>query len=462
MWQEIRLTLRLGWPIILGYLTQMALGVIDNAMVGAIHSSQLAAASFVNNIISLPLILGMGLTMAISPLVASAQGEDNNDAPLRILYNGLLIVLLFAIAMAMLITWRLDVVFYLGQDEIVARLAQPYLLWMIWGTVPMVLFIGMKQFADGLGFTRTPMYIALAAIPINVLTNYAFIYGKWGAPRMELEGAGVGTLISRGVIMIALAVLLIRGRQFAPYRQNLKEQLQIRKDRLLDVLRIGIPSSLQSGMESSSFAISGIMAGWLGYVQQAAHQIALSIAAITFMVSMGISAAGSIRVAFAYGRKEWKKARDIGTSTLWMAVGYGLFCALIFIGFRQKLPLLFNDEAAVLGYAANLLVLAAAFQISDSVQAVGVGLLRGLQDVKVPTVLVAIAYWGLGIPFGYLLSFTFGMEIQGIWLGFLIGLSFSAILLTYRFLRITGTKYAEKQKRKSEKPNRKAEVGSGK
>jgi MATE family multidrug resistance protein len=216
-------------------------------------------------------------------------------------------------------------------------------------------------------------------------------------------------------------------------------------------------------MESSSFAISGIMAGWLGYVQQAAHQIALSIAAITFMVSMGISAAGSIRVAFAYGRKEWKKARDIGTSTLWMAVGYGLFCAIIFIGFRQKLPLLFNDEAAVLGYAANLLVLAAAFQISDSVQAVGVGLLRGLQDVKIPTVLVAIAYWGLGIPFGYLLSFTFGMEIQGIWLGFLIGLSFSAILLTYRFLRITGTKYAEKQKkRKAEKPNRKAEVGSGK
>lgn len=446
MWQEIRMTLRLGWPIILGNLTHMALGVIDNAMVGAIHSSQLAAASFVNNLISLPLILGTGLTMAISPLVASAQGEGDSDKPLRILYNGLWIVLILSLLLATLITWRLDLVFYLGQDEIVARLAQPYLLWMIWGTVPMVLFMALKQFTDGLGYTRIPMYIALAAIPINFLVNYAFIYGKWGAPRMELEGAGVGTLVSRVIIMIALAWWIIRGRQFAPFRQNLKEQLQLRGDRVLDVLRIGIPSSLQYGMESASFAISGIMSGWLGYVQQAAHQIALSVAAITFMVSLGISTTGSIRVAYAYGKKEWKKARDIGTSTLWMAVGYGLFCATLFIIFRFQLPLLFNEEAEVVLFAANLLILAAAFQISDSVQAVGVGLLRGLQDVRIPTGLVGIAYWVLGIPIGYALAFYTGLEVYGIWVGLLAGLSFSAILLSIRFLRITSNKYEEKRR----------------
>jgi len=437
MWQEIRTTLRLGWPIILGNLTHMALGVIDNAMVGAIHSSQLAAASFVNNLISLPLILGTGLTMAISPLVAMAKGRGDYDKPLRILYNGLWVVLLLALFLAIMITWQIDWVFYLGQDEIVARLAQPYLVWMIWGTVPMVLFMALKQFTDGLGYTRIPMYIALAAIPINFLVNYAFIYGKWGAPRLELTGAGVGTLVSRIIIMLALGWWIIRGASFAPYRQNLKEQLQLRVDRLGDVLRIGIPSGLQYGMESASFAVSGIMSGWLGYVQQAAHQIALSLAAITFMVSLGISAAGSIRVAYAAGKKEWKKVRNIGTSTLWMAVGYGLFCALLFVGLRYQLPLLFNHEEAVVTFAAHLLILAAAFQISDSVQAVGVGLLRGLQDVRIPTLLVGIAYWVLGLPIGYLLAFYTGLEIYGLWTGLLLGLTFSAILLTIRFLQIS-------------------------
>lgn len=457
MWQEIRSTLKLGWPIILGNLTHMLLGVIDNAMVGAIHSSQLAAASFVNNIISLPLIIGTGLSMAISQLVASAQGEGDNDKPLRILYNGLWVVISLALLLAITVTIRIDLVFYMGQDEIVARLSQPYLRWMIWGTVPMVIFMAMKHFTDGLGYTRIPMYIALMAIPVNILVNYAFIYGKWGAPRMELEGAGVGTLVSRVLIMIALAILIFKSSKFALYRQHLSEQLTIRRDRLMDVLRIGVPSGLQYGMESASFAVSGIMSGWLGYVQQAAHQITLSLAAITFMVSLGISAAGSIRVAFASGRKEWKWARQIGVSTLWMAVGYGVLCALIFIGFRQKLPLLFNDEGAVVAYASSLLILAAAFQISDSVQAVGVGILRGLQDVKVPTLFVGIAYWVMGIPFGYVLSFILGWEIIGIWTGFLIGLSFSAVLLSYRFLRITGSKYAAKQARKKQK----TQVSSG-
>ncbi len=435
--QEVTRTLRLGWPIILGYLSQMLLGVIDNAMVGAIHSSQLAAASFVNNLITFPLVFGFGLTMAISPLVASAQGEGDFDKPLRILYNGLFVILLVIIALAIGFTLGVDIVYYLGQDRIVAELARPYLLWMIWGTVPMILFMGIKQFADGLGYTRLPLYIALAAIPVNVLVNYAFIYGEWGAPRMELTGAGVGTMVARLFTLVAILWLVLKGKSFVPYRQNLKEQFQLRWERIMDVLRIGVPSSLQYGMESASFAVSGIMAGWLGYVQQAAHQVALSLAAVTFMVSMGISAAGSIRVAFAYGQKNWSKAREIGTTTLWMAVSYGLFCAALFVLFRNQLPLLFNDENQVLIFAGNLLILAAAFQISDSVQAVGVGLLRGLQDVKIPTLFVAIAYWVLGLPAGYALAFWLDWEVYGLWVGFIVGLSFSALLLTIRFLRIT-------------------------
>ncbi|MCB0568691.1 MAG: MATE family efflux transporter [Phaeodactylibacter sp.] len=437
MWNEVRHTLRLGWPIILGNLTQMMLGVIDSAMVGAIHSSQLAAASFVNNIITVPFILGIGLTMAISPLVANAMGEGDSDKPMRILYNGLWVVGIATLLLAVAIHLGVGIVYHMGQDLIVAELSKKYLVWMAWGMVPMVLFIGMKQFADGLGKTKAPMYIALASLPLNVLLNYMFIFGKLGAPRLELEGAGIGTLISRIAILAAIALLIFRSKGFSPYRRHLHEQLRLKKGRLRDIVRIGIPSALQYGMEAGSFAVSGIMAGWLGYTQQAAHQIALGLASVTFMVSLGISVAGSIRVAYAHGKRDWAGARSIGKTTLVMAVAYGLFCALLFIVGRHHLPLLFNDEAEVLSFSAMLLLLAAVFQISDSVQAVGVGLLRGIQDVRIPTVFVGVAYWAIGIPTGYWLAFHAGMEISGIWTGFIAGLSASALLLTVRFLRLS-------------------------
>lgn len=438
MWSEIKKTLRLGWPIILGNLTQISLGIIDSAMVGAIHSSQLAAAAFVNNLIALPFIIAVGLTMAISPLAAAALGEGDSDKPLRILYNGAWIVGLLTLGMAATIHRGADLVYYLGQDAIVAQLARPYLIWMVWAIVPMGLFMAMKQYADGLGQTRWAMYLSLAALPLNVLINYAFIYGEWGAPRMELEGAGVGTMASRVVITIAMALLIFRARTFARYRRNLRDQLQWRADRIRDIFRIGIPSSMQYGMESGAFAVSGIMAGWLGYQQQAAHQIAISLAAIAFMTPLGISAAGSIRVAYAYGKKDWPWARRIGSTTIGLAAAYGLACALFFIAGRRHLPLIFNDEPAVLDYAALLLFFVAAFQISDSVQAVGVGLLRGLQDVRIPTLFVAIAYWVVGIPAGYFLAFQLDWNITGIWTGLVLGLSGSAGLLSGRFWRLTG------------------------
>jgi len=437
MWNEVKATLRLGWPIILGNMTQIALGIIDSAMVGAIHSSQLAAASFVNNLIALPLILSIGLTTAISPLVASALGENETHRPMRILFNGALIVTVMSLVFAVGIQLGVDMVYYFGQDRIVADLSRPYLIWMGWGMVPMSIFMAMKQFADGLGRTRIPMYLALLSIPVNVLVNYAFIFGKWGAPRMELEGAGVGTVASRIVIMAAIFWLIAYSKGFAPYRQQLSDQLQVRWGRLQDVFRIGIPASLQYGMETAAFAVSGIMTGWLGYVQQAAHQIAISIASFTFMVSVGISAAGSIRVGYAYGKQDWKQARSVGTSTLYIAAAYGLACAIFFVIGRFQLPLLFNDEPRVVDYAAVLLFLTAVFQISDSVQAIGVGLLRGIQDVKVPTFFVLLAYWVIGIPSGYALAFWQGWEVAGIWVGLVLGLSASALLLTVRFLRLT-------------------------
>jgi multidrug resistance protein, MATE family len=440
MWNEMKQTLRLGWPIILGNLSQVALGILDSAMVGAIHSSQLAAASFVNNILTIPLVLGMGLTTAITPLVAAANGRGDTEAPLRILYNGIWVVGIFALLMALVVQFNGGIVFLMGQDKIVEDLSVPYLKWMIWGMLPMVLFLSMKQFADGLGQTRWPMYLSLSVIPINFGLNYLFIYGYWGFPRMELQGAGLATLFSRITIMIGMFSMLAWSKVFAPYRQQWQQKLILQRDQLRDVIRIGVPAALQYGMEAGAFAVSGIIVGWLGFVQQAAHQIALGLASLTFMVSLGISAAGSIRVAYAFGQENLPHARRIGITTLFLAAGYGLFCALMFILARHQLPLLFNHEPEVVRFATILLFFAAIFQISDSIQAVGVGLLRGLQDVRIPTLFVALAYWVVGIPAGYFMAFTLKWNTEGIWAGLVLGLSVSAILLTTRFLRLSKPK----------------------
>jgi MATE family multidrug resistance protein len=200
-------------------------------------------------------------------------------------------------------------------------------------------------------------------------------------------------------------------------------------------MHIGVPTSLQYGMEVAAFAVSGIMIGWLGATSQAAHQIALNLASATFVAALGLSMGGSIRIANAYGRNELTLLRKIGISTILGGLAYGTVCAILFVIFKRYLPLLFTNNAEVAAVASALLVFAAIFQISDATQAIGVGLLRGIKDVKVPTIFVAIAYWLIGIPVGYILSFKLNMGAPGIWLGFVTGLTASSILLNTRFLK---------------------------
>jgi len=298
----------------------------------------------------------------------------------------------------------------------------------------MLLFMTLKQFADGLEYTRTAMLFSLAAMPLNIFLNWLLIYGNWGFPRLELLGAGWATLITRTVIFIALAAIILRHRTFRKYVEVKKSEWYLKAGTLKELLRIGVPSSLQIGMEAGAFAVSGIIIGTISAVAQASHQIALSCAAFTFMVSMGLAQAGSIRVSNAFGRSDWNKISVIGKSTLVTALCYGIFCAIIFAVFRNVLPLIFNKNVLVLELAGTLMIFAALFQISDSTQAIGAGLLRGIKDVKTPTWLIAIAYWVVGLPAGYLLAFQFEFGAAGMWLGFILGLTAASVLLIYRFL----------------------------
>lgn len=432
---ETTKTWKLSGPIILGELTQMSLGMIDNAMVGAISYKQLAAAALVNSVLGIPFVLGIGVTMSVSQMVSMAHGRRDGMQVSHYFYNGFWLCTVAGLLIALLLNLGKNVLYHLGQDPEVARLAEPYLQIMGWSILPMLMFMAIKQFTDGLELTLTAMLLSLLALPLNIGINWLLVYGNWGFPRWELVGAGVGTLVTRIVILLALMIIVLSHKKFGRYVAVRKKQWNLQYRTQRELLQIGIPSSLQAGMESGAFAVSGIIIGTLGAVQQAAHHIALSCAAFTFMVSMGLAQGGAIRVSNAWGRNSWGDIRIIGKSTLLSGLIYGILCAIFFVCVKDVLPLAFNSDAAVVSIASVLMLYAAIFQISDSTQAIGVGLSRGIKDVKVPTLYVAIAYWVVGIPTGCLMAFVFKMGAAGMWIGFVAGLTFSAIFLNLRFFK---------------------------
>ncbi|MGN7786906.1 MATE family efflux transporter [Niabella sp. 22666] len=434
---EARNTLKLALPIIFGELAQMSLHLIDTAMIGYTGYKQLAAAALVLNVINIPFIFGIGITISVAQMVSLAHGKFDKQQVSHYFFNGFWLCAVFGVLISLGLFFGRDILLHLKQDPEVVKLAMPFMTLMSFSIIPMVLFMTLKQFADGLQYTKTAMALSIAAIPLNVFLNWLLIYGNWGLPRLELIGAGYATLITRVTIFVLLGIVILNHKVFKKYMAVSKTQWKIKKDTLVQLLKIGIPSSLQIGMEAGAFAVSGILVGTIGAAEQAAHQIALSSAAFAFMVSLGLSQAGSIRVSHAFGTTNWKRISVIGKSTVVLALIYGAVCCVLFAIFKQQLPLLFNHEENVISIAAALLLFAAAFQIPDAIQATSAGLLRGIKDVNVPTLFIFIAYWVLGIPLGYLMAFHFGMAEKGVWVGFISGLSFSAIFLTIRFLKKT-------------------------
>lgn len=434
---QAKKTLNLAFPIIFGEVAQMLLGIIDTAMVGAVSYKHLAAAALVMSVINIPFVFGIGITISVSQMVSMANGRNDDKSVSHNLFNGFWLCAISAVIISLAIELSKNILFHLGQDPEVALLALPYLQIMGWSVIPMLLFLALKQFTDGLEHTKTAMILSLAALPLNTFLNWLLIYGNWGFPRLELVGAGLGTLITRSIIFIVLGLIILYHRTFRRYIAVKSKEWKFKWHTLEALLQIGIPSSFQITMEAGAFAVSGILIGTITAVDQAAHQIALSIASLTFMVSMGLSQAGSIRTSNALARRDWVVISLIGKSTLIMALLYGTFCGTIFIFFRDRLPLIFNHEVEVVHLAAYLLLFAAFFQVSDSTQAVSAGLLRGIKDVKVPTLFIAIAYWVIGIPVGCLLAFHFKMGAAGIWTGFIVGLTFSAGFLSMRFKKMT-------------------------
>ncbi len=429
---EIKKTIILSLPIVVGQLGQMLMSVVDNIMVGKLGAQALAAASIANAIFTLIMVVGFGLSMAVTPLTAIAYGAGNNKECGVVLRQSLIVNLLTGVLLCGVTIGVSESIQYMNQPTEIVGPASLYMKVLGLSMIPLMLFQSYRQFAEGVSYLKPVMFITLLANLVNILANWIFIYGNLGAPELGLTGAGIATISSRTFMAITLMIIVAK----SPILKRFDPTLNYRKidfSMMRRLLSIGIPAGFQYFFEVSAFAASSVMIGWMGTTQLAAHQIALNLASISFMVAMGISAAGTIRVSNAVGRKDVRGTRIAGFSATFLCAGFMAAAGLVFILFRSYFPTLYISDESVIKMSASLLVIVAFFQISDGTQAVGIGILRGITDMKVPTLITLTAYWIIGLPCGYILGFTFGLGIFGIWYGLLISLTASALLMMIRF-----------------------------
>ncbi|TAH18488.1 MAG: MATE family efflux transporter [Cytophagales bacterium] len=426
-------TITLALPIIAGQLSQILISLADTTMVGHYESQSLAASSLANALFFTVFIVGIGITIGLTPPVASSFAAGDMKACKRYFKHGIVLystvgLLIFAIIYAS--SFFLE---DMGQQPEVVSLARPYLQ-VIGGSAFFVLiFQSIKQFMHGLSHTKEPMFIEFGEAILNVFLNYLLIFGNWGFPEMGLLGAGIATLLSRMAGCIALVIVFLSSAKFATYLQGMEWNV-FSKSEFMYLLKLGVPIGLSMLFEMSAFAMSNVMMGWIDANTLAAHQIALNIASVTFLVAQGISAATAVRTANQLGLKNTQELRMAGKAGMIINLMFMAFCMLIITIFYQSLPALYVNEVEVQKIASTLLIVAALFQLSDGLQVACMGALRGITDVRMPTLITLFAYWGIGIPLGYMLGFTFGMGAVGIWLSLFLALTAAAILLTVRFL----------------------------
>ena len=430
--KHIASTIQLAYPVIIGQLGIVMMGVVDSLMVGKLGPSPLAAASLGNGMNFLILIIGIGLSLAVTPLVAIAVGAGRFDDCGIYFRQSLLVNSIFSVFITAGIFFGAELLKYFDQPVEVQVQAVSYMKIIGLSAIPLMLFQTYKQFIEGLSVMRPAMIITIAANIVNAFANWIFIFGNLGFPALGLDGAGWATFASRLFMALGLLIYVMNNSSFKKYDVSFHFK-SINRPVIRKILSLGLPSGFQYFFEVGAFSFAVIMVGWLGTNQLAAHQIAINLASISFMAVLGISVAGSIRVGNAVGMKDISETRKAGFTALLLGASVMFVSGLIFIVFRNFLPTLYVNNEIVISYASSLLIIASLFQLSDGIQAVGIGILRGLTDVKIPTAITFIAYWIVGLPVGYFLAFNMDYGVQGVWVGLLLGLTTSAILLTLRF-----------------------------
>ncbi|WP_452600067.1 MATE family efflux transporter [Pontimicrobium sp. MEBiC01747] len=443
--KEFKYNWKLAAPVMLGMLGHTFVSFIDNIMVGQLGTAELAAVSLGNSFMFIAMSLGIGFSTAITPLIAEADSANNFKQGKSAFKHGLFLCTVLGILLFLGVFFAKPLMYLMKQPVEVVELAIPYLDLVAFSLIPLVVFQAFKQFSDGMSMTRYPMYATIVANLVNVALNYLLIFGKFGFPELGIVGAAYGTLVSRFVMLWYMWFLLKGKEKTKAFVTNIKffvlDKLMLRK-----LISLGAPSAMQMFFEVAIFTAAIWLSGLLGKNPQAANQIALNLSSMTFMVAMGISVASMIRVGNQKGLKQYFELRRIAFSLFLLGIIFAVAFGLIFLLFHDYLPRLYvdfddvvnyNDNMEVVGIASKLLLAAAIFQVSDSIQVVVLGALRGLQDVKIPTIITFISYWVVGFPVSWYFGTAETYGSFGIWLGLLAGLTTASILLFIRFNYLT-------------------------
>jgi len=425
-------TIYLAWPLVITQVGHIITGMVDTIFVGRIGPTEQAACILSNNLYVLLLVFGIGVSYASTPLVTDAHQNNDVLKKAALFKNSLFINLFVAVVCFVILFLSSGVLKYMQQPMEVVVLAVPFFDVLIFSMIPVSLFFTCKQYCEGLGNTRMALIISVAGNLLNIILNYVLIYGKYGFPELGYLGAAWASFIARVFMGVSFLIFIFR----SPITKEINavyKQVKINWIELKNLARIGLNAGLQFTFEVAAFAIAGLMAGTFGKEQIDAHGIALSIAAFTYMFASGISSAATIRISVYNAQQNWLEIKNAGFTALKLVLivmgGFGL----LFLIFSTILPLGFSNEIQIIELASKLLIIAAMFQLFDGIQVVAIGALRGLEDVKYPTVITLVGYWLIALPLAYLLAFTFKMETVGIWIALLAALVFVAVALFWRF-----------------------------
>ena len=435
----------LALPIVLSQLGHTLVHMADGMIVGHFAGTvQLAAVSLVNSLFMLILVLGLGISYGLTPLIAQANGSKDKEECGRLLSNSILINFAASIilyALVLLVYYK--VIDHLGQSPDVVLHAKPYLQFMGISIFPLMIFQAFKQFTEGLGFTKQAMMISIWGNVVNVILGIIFVRGMFGVSPMGVSGVGLSTLIDRILMAIAMGAYVFNSKNFKAYLSQFK-LFSFDLSRIKKIVKLGAPVAMQYSFEISAFSGAGILIGTIGKVEQAAHFTALSLAAFTYMLATGIANAATIKTGNNFGSKNYGPLRLSAIASYHIVIVFMSATAILFMLANNLLPYIYTSDQSVITIAAQLLILASFFQLFDGTQVVGLGVLRGLGDVNMPTFITFLSYWVIGIPVGYLLGFEFGMGVKGIWYGLTFGLLTASILLFIRFQNRTKKLAAEK------------------
>lgn len=432
--EHIKQTFKLAYPVMIGQLGIIAMGVVDSLYVGRIGAVPLAASALGNGMFILIMVVGLGVSYAVSPLVSIAAGAGKNENFRNLFQQSFIVNLLLSIFLMLITYFASDILFLLNQPPAVAAYAAGYTKILGISLIPFMVFQTYKQFIEGFFVMKPAMVIVITANVINAFAGWLFIYGNWGFPKGELNGAGIATLCSRCFMMCAMIFYSSRNKYFKEYDVNFKK-LTIDIVLIKKILSLGLPSGIQYFFEVCAFTFAAVIVGWYGEKQLAAHQIVLNLSSITYMAILGISSSAAIRVGSFVGKKDIEQTRRAGLVALAMAALLMAFSGAVFISLRNFLPHLYIKNPDVISIASNLLMIAAFSQMFDGAQAVGIGILRGITDVKIPTLITFVAYWLIALPVAYILSTYAKLQVAGVWLGLMTGLVFASVMLGARFIR---------------------------